>query len=250
MPLAAATPSRRTCSLQARLVGALCVLALAGCEASGPEPVQTAVIAHAMPPGALVVDGWALQFDVARVGFGPLYLCTTAAASPDLCPSALAELVTSTTVDLLDPAPQPLGTLHGHSGSARSATWDYGISHVAAWTKAKATAGAPAGHSAIFHGTATKGERVVRFVVDLDIAPQHAGTRVVQGAPASLTVAADGQPLNVRFDLAAWWQHVDVGAIAAMPGDAVWLDGGSGPGNALILAMTANAPATLVWGDE
>ena len=231
-----------------RLLPAVLCWAL-GCEVVGQEPVQAPVVARAAAEASLVVDGWTLTFDVARVGFGPLYLCTTAAASADLCPSALAELVTSTTVDLLDPAPQPLGTLVGHSGAARSATWDYGISHVGAWTKAKATAGAPSGHSAIFHGTASKDGRSFAFVVNLDIAPQHAGTRVVQGAPVALDVAADGLPLVVRFDLAAWWQQVDVEAMAAFAGATLWLGGDSVTGNALVIAMTANAPPTLRWGE-
>ena len=233
----------------ARIFASLVLGLFAGCEASGPELVQTQVLARGVASPSVEVDGWALEFDVARLGFGPLYLCTTAAASADLCPSALAELVTSTTVDLLDPSPQPLGTLAGHRGEARSATWDYGISHVASWTKAKATAGAPSGHSAIFHGKASKGGRSFRFVLDLDMTPQHAGTRVVQGAPVALAVAGDGQPLVLTFDLAAWWSQVDIDAIAATPGDALQIAGDSAAANALIIGLTANAPPKLRWGE-
>jgi hypothetical protein len=225
----------------------LCALLGAACGQTSQTEVTYPIVAHGVAPAAIQAGDWSVTLEVAEVGFGPLYLCSTAAASSDLCPAALAEYIDTATIDLLDPAAQPLGDINGVTGEIRSATWDYGVTWLATQTEATPQSGAPGGHSAHFEGSATDGVTTIRFVADVDALPLYRGTRTVQGTQVSADVTDDRVELDVDFDVAGWWSRVDIGELVDIGGDPVVVPSDSRAHSALVLQMTTNATPTFTW---
>lgn len=225
----------------------LAIAPLAACGATGREELTYPLVARAAPPDPFVVDGVTVTLDRAEVAFGPLYLCATAAASSDLCPSAQAELADAAVVDLLAGEDQSLGDIHGVSGAIRSATWDYGLTWFATQTQVDALPEAPDGHAAVFEGTISRGPDSIAFALRVDARPQFQGSRTVQGAPARADVDDAAVTLVVAFDAAAWLRGVDFAALLDAGADPAVVPPDDPRTNTIVLAMTQNQLPTLTW---
>jgi hypothetical protein len=194
--------------------------------------------------------GWEVMLTTAQVGFGPAYFCATAAASSDLCPTAVSQFARSATINGLDAAPQELGEADGETGTVRSATYDFAFTWFATQRQATPATGAPQGHSAYFEGQATNGTRTIRFVAAIDIAPRFQGTRSVQGAPVDATLESEAIQLEVGVRPSSWWQGVDFEALSQSTEDPIQVSPGSRAYEAVVLAMTANARPSLTWNSQ
>ena len=201
--------------------------------------------------GDFSVGAWQISLTRAELGFGPLYFCATAAASASLCPSAVAEFSDTARVDLLRTAPNPLGELFGVTGVINSATYDFGVVWGNTDRQPLATPAAPDGHSAIFEGTATRGDTRFAFRAELDLLAQFQGARVIQGARThvDLSKAAPGTAaLTVQFEPAVWFSQVDFDSLQAAGADTPVLIGpGTSAYNGLVIGIGALAPPTFVW---
>jgi hypothetical protein len=230
-------------------VRALVVLSLV----SGCLPSNQRLVTYPMSgqgSGDITVDarnGWRVTLDEARVSVGPIYFCATAAASPDLCPSAQAEVTQAVTLDALRPTPQFLAQVRGLTGTIKSAQYDFGIAWLETEGAARPLSGAVEGHSARFRGVATRDGRTLHFTADVDVVPQRQGTHVVQGARTSADVQNDEVELVVEMDPAAWWRGVDFDEFASSATDDITLTSDSRAVNALIVGMTASAVPTFRW---
>ncbi len=234
------------------------MLATAGLTACG-GPSQTEVDYPALGRGA--ADGsfksgaWQVTLLEARIGFGPAYFCAAAAADTDLCPQAVAEVADSATVDALSAAEQPIGAVHGLTGTLRSYRYDLAISWLPRQAAATPTGGAPGGHSARFEGRAhfagprRSASSDLHFVADVDVTPKNQGASAGNGANLAVDVNAAETALTVTFDAPALWQAVDFEdlAAAASPSGEVTLARDSRAYNALVFAMTVGAPPTFSW---
>lgn len=225
---------------------AFVLLLLAGCGDTGQVRVRYPALATGAP-GTFSAGGWDVVLDVATVGFGPAYFCATAAASMDLCPTAVNELAAVAAFDALAAAPQPLGDVVGVAGALRSVAYDFGITWFTRQTAPSPAAGAPAGHSARFEGRASKGMTTFRFVADIDVAPSRAGTLAVQGARVEADVGAQTARLTVAVDPRRFWDDVDFDALAAEAGDPIVVAPGSRAFNSVVLRMTTTAAPTFRW---
>jgi hypothetical protein len=216
------------------------------CGETGQNEIAFAASARSTGNVAFTASGWSVTLTSARVSFGPLYLCATASASSDLCPTAIAEYTDAATIDLVSTAPLDLGGMLGVTGTVHSGAFDYGVTWLATQTSPTPLQAAPGGHSAHFEGAATLGARTVRFVADIDALPLYRGTRTVQGARTTAEIK-DGITLDLVFDPVAWWSAVDFDEIAALPGDPASIPQASRATASLLLQMTTNALPSFHW---
>lgn len=227
---------------------ALLLLACAACGDTGAPAFEAPARARG---GAREVQAgaWTVTLTRADVALGPVYLCATAAASSDLCPSAVAEWTDVAAVDALDPAPQELGTLVAVPGEVRSAMLDYGITWLPTETRPTAQDGAPAGRSARFAGTAVRGDMSLEFSADVDLAPPLQGGRAIEGLRVAPFDPEPGGALVITVDAAAWWAGVDFDALAAAGPGPHALTADADAVAAVRFAMVA-APPRLSWSPE
>jgi hypothetical protein len=214
----------------------LYIAILCGCGPSAQSSVQLSASAVGKPVTNTAIGDWTVTLDRAELGFGPVYFCAAAAARA--CDAASAELTSVVAIDLLNETPQPIGEVNGLSGTVRSVTWDYGISWLT--TESAPNARAPSGHSLVLSGVAVRGAQTVPFSVTLDALPLQPGAQAVLGAKTNATLV-DGGSLRVAFDVAQWLRGID---FATLPAVITSTDEAY---QALLIAMTANAPPTFQW---
>jgi hypothetical protein len=223
----------------------LCAL-LSACGETGQSRIEFPLYGQGVSNEAFEVDGFTVQLTKAQVGIGPLYVCASARSSSDLCPSAVAELTSSMTVDALDTMRQRIGTMHALTGNARSVGFDYAITWPTSLARAQALRGAPEGHSAVFEGRAERADRSFDFHAEVDAAPALRGTRAVQGLPTRVDLAAD-VTCELELDPIAWWSQVDFEALSATLGDSIEIAQDSPAIETVKTAMTSNATPTITW---
>lgn len=235
-----------------RLAGLIGMFAfVAACGDTGQKEIRIPLSAVSTGP-VFSVGAWQITLTRASIAFGPVYFCATEAASSSLCPVAVAEVADVVSVDLLQSAPRALGEVLGFTGVINSATYDFGIVWGNSERRPVAFPAAPDGHSAVFEGTATRGDARLRFSVAVDLVAQFQGARVVQGARtrADLSQAHRGSPsVTVRFEPSAWFGQVDFDALWAGAGGQteVVIAPASAPYNALVIGIGAIAPPRFEW---
>ena len=221
---------------------------LSHCGTTGQAEITYPLYARGQTSSTFAVSDYQVTLDVAQLGIGPIYFCTTAAASSDLCPSALAEFNNSTFVDLLNPDPQNLGTVRGLTGTIHSATYDFGITWLATAYSPSVSPQAPNGHSAHFEGHATRNNVTTRFILDVDITPQTQGTRAIAGSRVNAPTLDNAHVrLDMRFNPQAWWTLAAFDEVASLAGDPVTIPATSRTSNAIIVGITASAPPVFEW---
>lgn len=214
--------SHRTCPndqpppRRARASAGLLALALVACGDTGPAAFELPLRARGGPATATTLAGWTVTLTRAELALGPIYLCATAAASADLCESAVGEFTAVAGLDALDAAPQPMGELDVLPGEVRSTMFDYGVTWLATESRPTAHDGAPGGRSARFAGTAVRGDMSLEFTAALDLEPLRRGTRAVEGLRLVPHRPDAGDRLDLDFEVAAWWAGVDFDALAAL----------------------------------
>lgn len=230
----------------------LAALAASACADTGQRYVAIPLRGEGVADAPIEAGEWTVALDRADVSLGPLWLCATEAASPELCEVAVLELTETVAIDALDPSARELATMHGTLGTVRSAMFDYGISWLPTETRARANEGAIEGRSAIFAGRATHADgRTFAFEAPLEIAP------IMQGALAvnALRVGAheirdEEEALVARIDPRPILRSLDLDrmhARAALGEDPVVLAPGDPDYEALVIAMTARAAPTFEW---
>lgn len=222
-----------------------CALVVAACGDTGGENFSYPLTGLGVAPGAFPVGDWQVSLEVADVAVGPIYICATAAASPDLCDVALAEFTEVATIDALA-GTQTLGAIDARPGEPRSAMLDYGISWFTTASKPRALG--ELGHSAHLVGTAVRGDQSVSFDAIVDVVPPLRGSPAVVGARAHSETQDEGSRLELRVDPRAWLTGVDFDALAAAgpersiaPGDVAHA--------AIAFAMTTQPP-TFRWAQD
>lgn len=232
-------------SLPRRQHLALAALLAAACGTTGAEPFiypATVVGAGASFP----IGDWQVTLTRAELALGPIYLCATAAASPDLCAVAQGEFTDVAVIDLLAATPQPLGDIDSLAGDVRSAMLDYGISWFT--TQTSATPGSELGHSAHLTGTATQGDLVLDFDALIDVVPPLRGSPALVGVRARVDAPDERSRLQLRINPGAWLLGVDFDALAAQ-GPSIEIRPGDAAHAAIAFALTTQPPA-FSWTRE
>jgi hypothetical protein len=227
--------------------GAVLALFCAACGETGQDEVAFDATGAGVTPEPFAAGEWTVTLDVAKVAFGPAYFCASAAADAELCATAVVEYADTGVVDATDPAPQPLGEIHGATGAVRSATFDYGLSWPAVAARPRASTGAPSGHSAVFEGSAVKDAVTVHFRAFIDVLPLRAATFSVVAAPARHDVTTRDAALTVRLDPTAWWAEVDFDALAAAGEDPAVVRAGDPAHDTVLFGMTSRALPAFEW---
>jgi hypothetical protein len=193
---------------------ALAVLPLAsGCGPAAQTPVSYPLYGEGTG-GAFMVGDWQVTLDVALVGLGPIYFCTTSGASSELCPTSLNEFADVAVVDVRDPTPQRLGDIVGVTGGIRSVSYDLAYNWFARQNAPTPALVAPEGHSAHFEGQATGPEGSFRFIADVDVLPRYAGLRAIRRTAGIDTRITDSSlRLDIRLDPQSWWKVIDFSAL-------------------------------------
>ncbi|HEY0135105.1 MAG TPA: hypothetical protein VGB85_13545 [Nannocystis sp.] len=218
---------------------ASCGAILLACGSTGAEPFRYPLVATGLAAEPFAVGDWQVTLTRADVAVGPVYLCATAAASPELCAVAIGEFTEVAVVDALDPAAQPLGDIDARPGDVRSAMLDYGIS----WFTT-ATAPAPLSaldHSARISGTATLDDISLEFDATIDVTPPMRGSPALVGLHAVTDAPAEDSRLELRIDVRGWLADVDFDALAAI-GPSHLIKPGDDAHAAIAFAMTTQPP--------
>lgn len=228
------------------LIALALLLALGpACGSTGAEPFTYPAEAAGPGPGPHPLGDWQVTLTRADVAVGPVYFCATAAASPDLCDVAVAELLDPSVADALATTPEPLAEVTSLPGEIRSAMLDYGVS----WfpTASDAAATTDLGHSAHLVGEAVRGDMSVSFDALVDVAPPTRGSPAVVGARAT---ALDEDPARLELELPvhAWLAGVDWDALAAA-GPTAEIRPGDAAHAAIVFAMTTQPPVFL-WAAD
>jgi len=228
-----------------RFSSLMLLVALVGCGETGQRVISydAVSVGDAAP---FVVGNWTITLTNAKLGLGPLYFCATASASADLCPAAVNELADVVTIDLLSSTPTHFGTIRGTTGSIRSVTFDYGITWFTTQIAATPFPTAPDGHSLVLAGHAEAGgaqPQAYDFAGTVDIAPQFAGSLVMQGYAAVETVTTDQLQLVATLRPADILREVDFDALAAHPVIAP----GDDAHNAITTALTTVGGPVFSW---
>ena len=219
---------------------AACTLA---CGSTGAETFAYPLVGTGAAPPTIMAGDWQVTLTRADVAVGPIYLCATAAASPELCNVAIGEFTDAATIDALDPTAQPLGDIDARPGDVRSAMLDYGIS----WFTTQ-TAPSPLGdlqHSARLTGTAVLGDMSLEFDATIDVTPPMRGSPALVGLHAVTDAPSDDSRLELVIDPAAWITGVDFDALA-QTGLTHDIQPGDDAHATIAFAMTT-APPTFRW---
>lgn len=210
---------RKSTLRRCALTVAAATLALSGLtSAAGCGPAAQAPVSYPLygvgTGGTFMVGTWEVTLDVALVGLGPIYFCTTAGASSELCPTSLNEFAEVAVVDLRDPTPQLLGEVRGVTGEIRSVSYDLAYNWFPRQSEPTAAPVAPEGHSAHFEGQATGPEGSFRFIADVDVLPRFAGLRAIRRTTGVNTRIDDSAlRLDIRLDPQSWWKAIDFSAL-------------------------------------
>ncbi|MBA3547194.1 MAG: hypothetical protein H0T76_11970 [Nannocystis sp.] len=221
------------------------MLPAGACGTTGAEPF-TYPIAVAGAGASFPIGDWQVTLDRADLALGPLYLCATAAASPELCEVALGEFAEVAVIDLLAAEPQPIGEVLALAGDVRSAMLDYGISWFT--TQARATAGSELGHSAHLSGTAVRGADILDFDAVIDVLPPLRGSPALVGVRARVDDPDQGSRLLLRINPGAWLLGLDFDALAALGPDVEIRPGD--PAHATIAFAMTTQPPVFSWTHE
>jgi len=224
---------------------ALAALLAAACGTTGAEPF-TYPITVAGAGASFPVGDWQVTLARAELALGPIYLCATAAASPELCAVAQGEFAEVAVVDLLAADPQPLGEVDALAGDVRSAMLDYGISWFT--TQTAATAGSELGHSARLVGTAVQGDLTLDFDAVIDVVPPLRGSPALVGVRARVDDPDERSRLQLRVNPGAWLLGVDFDALAE-GGPSVEIRPGDAAHAAIAFALTTQPPV-FSWTRE
>lgn len=235
---------------QGAFLGAL-VSHVVSCVDSAQAYVSIPARARGTEARTMNAAGGALKLTRAKVSIGPLYLCATLSAEADLCSTAVAELLTTRSVDALDTTSQRLGTLRAVTETIRSGFFDYGISWQLTEQAPAPNAGASGGHSAELEGELVADDgTTLKFSADIDIEPLSAGSSAVTGLRTTRAITTDTSSLELVLDPSRWLARIDAAALldADQDGDGVVrVEAGSQAYDAIVLGMTADAPPVLRW---
>lgn len=211
---------------------------------------------------------WTIALDEAKMAFGPLYFCSTTAASSDLCPSALQEFTDIAVIDLMalnteNSQPQTLGSIVGLSGVINSAMFDFGQPWLATDTNPRSRSPLDGGHTLVMQGTATRTDGATfRFDLGLDLQSNIRGEALVIGyrTQATFSDLLEEQSriqLTASFSPAAWLADLDWQAIfdanqgnLADPNFVLHLEEDSSVINRLSAQMTAQNKPVFTWSFE
>lgn len=224
-------------------------LLLAGCGDTGQPAIHHPAVGVGTAAREVEVGDYRVKLSVARVGFGPAVFCASRAASEDLCPAALAELAQVASLDALSPSPQPLGTIAGFVGTARSTAFGFGITWLPTETRPQPKAAAPGGHSAHLEGTATHKTTAASFdfVIDADVVPLNRGDQAVSISGMNLPLEEATTRLEVRLDPSAWLGQVDFAELASKGSAKVVVTPDARAASAVVIGMTSLAAPNFTF---
>ncbi len=218
-------------------------LTATACGSTGAEPFRYPLVATGAGAQPFAVGDWQVTLTRADVAVGPIYLCATAAASPELCAAAIAEFTDIAVVNTLDPAAQPLGDIEARAGDVRSAMLDYGISWFTTQTAPAALSELE--HSARLTGTAVLGDMSVSFDATIDVTPPMRGSPALVGLRAVTDAPGADSQLELRIDPRTWLASVDFDALALIGPDHD-IQPGDDTHAAIAFGMTTQPP-TFHW---
>jgi len=260
-----------------RLLTLFAMVCIAACGQTSGGFIEIPFEGAGTAPETFTEDGWEVTLSEATLGFGPIFFCATESSNSSRCEVAIAEYLEGSTIDGLDPSPQPIGLIQATTGTIQTAFFDYGIVWLLTKPLPEALEGVPEGpgvvrfesssyepkgHSAQFAGTATCVEGAetccpgadacpssYAFEANIDVLVANPGTPAVNGARTFQEITTDPRMLTVTFDPNAWWQSVDFGRLAALDDGTgnVAISPDDSDYSALVISMTANELPTFTW---
>jgi len=225
----------------------ICAALALGCTESPQEAADYDAFLVPDPNPVATVGTWTVQLTRAEVAFGPVYFCAAASGSPTLCGSSIAEVATVARADALSGESQRFGTVHGFTGTIRSASYDYGITWFDTQNDPTPAEAAPGGHSMRLEGEASRAEARFAFVADVDATPQYQGQTAVPTAPVSASIDSSDFRLDVHFRAVDWFRQVDFDALQASGASDVVIAPGSPEHAALLVGIKILAPPEFRW---
>jgi hypothetical protein len=224
--------------------------AMAGCVPdTSRDSVSVSIRARGVDTATAEIGDYTVTLLDARVVLGPLYFCSAAHASAELCATARLEVLEPFAVDLLDGTPREAGIAHGTTGRVSSAQYDLGRSFFSTSAAPAPTSTELGGSSALFVFE-VQGP-VNQFSVELDLAlnPARAGSTLVMGARTSFDVTLETEAVTLVFDPWALLDSVDLALLEAsvVDGGSISPVRGEQAYEAVAVRLTEGLVPTFVW---
>lgn len=211
-----------------------------GCGDTGGRQLSLELLAHGSPARPVTIRGGSIELTSASIAFGPLYLCASRAAEPELCESALGEWRDVAVIDGLADEPVLLGELSAVTGTVRSGQLDYGISWLLTRTSAQPTSDQD--HSVLLEGRARGDDgSALTFEAAIDVVPVARGGSAIQLRTDEHTLKA-GETLTLQFNPNQWLSRVRYAELALLDEDAdghVVIEAGTQPYEAIAQALSS-----------
>lgn len=224
-------------------------LFLVGCSETGQSELYYPAFATSNVASPIEVGAWTVTLEQASLLFGPVYFCAAATGAATLCTASIAEIRQVSFVDLLDGDRQPLGEVHGFSGTIRSTSYDHGIHWFVTEAEPKPESLALNGHSAVFAGQAQRGGQTITFSAYIDMLPSLQGERAVTRVLTPVTVENENITLDVKFDVTQWLASIDFDAAAAAGAKSIVIEPESKAHSGIVSAISNITPPDFVWSD-
>jgi hypothetical protein len=222
-------------------------LVLSGCTGTGQPDVSFPAFYVPTTQSTFVVDDVTVSLSEARVAFGPAYFCASASGSATLCETALGEIRDESIFDALASDRQMVGTYQGFVGQVRSGSYDHGIHWFLPQQEVHASVQAPAGHSALFRGTASRAGMQVAFEILIDVVPQFRGQRAVPTVAIQGNVTEATESVEMRLDLESWLSTLDYDRMFGAGNDPYIVKSGEVDHDAVVIRMVSNDPVEFVF---
>jgi hypothetical protein len=227
------------------------LLALSACVPdTSREPVTVPVYGRGVETLTATVGDYTVTLLDARVVVGPLYFCSAAHASDELCSTARLEVLEPFVVDLLDASAQEGGLAHGTTGRVSSAQFDLGRSFFAASASPAPTSGALGGRSAVFTFEVEGPVNQLTVELNLDLDPARSGSTLVMGARTSADVTRETESVTLSFDPWIILDSIDLALLeASVDDDGEWITPGRGEQayEAVAVRLTEGRMPSFVW---
>lgn len=215
-------------------------------------PIRVEVHAQGVARTTETIGDYVVTLLDARVVVGPLYFCSAAHASDELCRTARLELLEPFVVDLLDPSAQLGGVAEGTTGRVSSAQFDLGRSFLKTRSAPAPTSDALDGHSAIFVFEVEGPERTFTVDVEIDLDPARAGASLVMGARTTADVTHATESVTLRFDPWALVASIDFALLEARAElvDPLALGPGDQAYESIAVRLTEGHVPTFAWSSR
>ena len=202
------------CATAFRTLVMLSLFGALSCGSSGGERLSLSSYAVGETPASFDSGQWKIELTQSDVAFAPLYLCTSEAANPEYCSSALLELRDVIVIDTLDSNLQYWGEADGLAGNVHSGFFDYGASWLLTESAPRYWETELGDYSLVVVGMATSINASFSFELRVKALPSYPGSPVVSSYKVEQELSSALEEMQVHINTQSWIESLDFDELA------------------------------------